>query len=141
MKTIGIWGLELLKKFEECDLHSYPNGFGSYYIGYGHIETDPNKVITEKTAEKILVEDCQDYAYYIDGLDLYINTYQRDALIAFGFDCKMTALKSVCKENSIEEIGNAFLKYTKSLDSRTSEELLKRRQAERELFFTIAHLK
>lgn len=141
MKTIGIWGLELIKKFEACDLKAYPNEFGSYYIGYGHLESDRNRVISEKMADKILVEDCQVYADYIDGLDLYINAYQRDALIAFGFDCKMSALKSVCKESTHEAMGNALLKYTKSLDKRKPEDLYKRRQAERDLFFTVAHVK
>lgn len=138
MDTISIKGLELLKSFEKCSLTPIKNSLGSYYIGYRHITNSKQKPITQEEADKLLLEDCQLYADYLDKQDIYLTPNQRDALIIFGFDCKIFGLSRIIMDSFHETklLSENLLKYIHSLDGRSSEELYQRRVAERKLFLS-----
>ena len=130
-------GLRLLKNFEGCRLKAYkPVPWEKdFTIGYGHYGVPAGTVWTQKQADEQLVKDLVKYEKYVDDLHRDFNENERAALISFCYNCGPASLKSLCKNRTNEQIGNALLLYNKA-GGKVLTGLTKRRKAERDLFFT-----
>ena len=138
-------GLNLIKSFEGCSLKSYKNQGEEYYtIGYGHYGSDVgvNQEISQQQAEDMLVNDINnEYAEYVNKLinegylGFTVNQNQFDALTSFVYNLGFSNLKLLCQnKRNIQQVADKMLEYTNSGSEIYRQGLLKRRQAERELF-------
>lgn len=136
-------GLELIKKFEGCSLKAYKLEGESYYtIGYGHSfdnNINGNTVWTQTQAEKVLIDDLQKYCNYVDEIAVVkfksLNENQCNALMSYCYNRGAGGLRQLVNySNTIEEMGNNLIIYWGTA-VRYKNGLIKRRKAERELFF------
>ncbi|MCC8075920.1 MAG: glycoside hydrolase family protein [Clostridiales bacterium] len=144
--TINAAGLALIKKYEGLRLTAYQDSAGVWTIGYGHTGKVDGKAvskgmtITRVRSEELLKTDVKKFWDYT-GLTSYVpvaaalNENQRSALTSFAFNCGQTNLKTLCKDRSISEIGEAILLYNKA-GGKVLSGLTTRRKAERELYLT-----
>ena len=135
-------GLELIKNFEGCRLTAYkPVAAETYYtIGYGHYGPDVVKgmTITQAQADEYLRKDVASSEMIVETYCDYLslNQNQFDALVSFTFNCggggllQLTANKTRTKKEMMEHI----LAYNKGADGKVLEGLVRRRQAEKDLF-------
>ena len=135
-------GIELIKNFEGCRLTAYkPVAAETYYtIGYGHYGPDVVKgmKITQEQADEYLRKDVASSEMIVETYCDYLslNQNQFDALVSFTFNCggggllQLTANKTRTKKEMMEHI----LAYNKGADGKVLEGLVRRRQAEKELF-------
>ncbi len=134
-------GLKIIKNFEGLRLHSYKCAAGKVTIGYGHTGNYKGKpltlgmTITKEEAEELLKQDLVKYENYVNSLHRDFNENEYSALVSFCYNCGPASLKSLCKNRTNEQIGNALLLYNKA-GGKVLAGLTKRRKAERELFFT-----
>ena len=139
MKT-GRNGINLIKSFEGLRLHAYKCPAGVWTIGYGHTKgVKKGDMITELKAETLLIIDLQSSENTINTLvKVPLTQNQFDALVSFVFNVgsgnfqKSTLLK---KLNNKDYIGtsNEFKKWVYA-NKKVMQGLVKRRNAERELF-------
>ena len=141
---IGGAGLSLIKTWEGCRLTAYkPVETEAYWtIGWGHYGPDVRKgqTITQETADKLLLVDCQRFADAVDNpynvpLTAQLNANQRDALISFAFNCGEGNLRKLCKGRTLEQICDAMSLYTMA-GGKSLVGLERRRAAEQRLFDT-----
>ena len=134
-------GLKIVKNFEGLRLQSYKCPAGVITIGYGHTGSYKGKpltlgmTITKEEAEELLKQDLVKYENYVDDLHRDFNENEYSALVSFCYNCGPASLKSLCKNRTNEQIGNALLLYNKA-GGKVLAGLTKRRKAERDLFFT-----
>ena len=134
-------GLKIVKSFEGLRLRSYKCPAQVITIGYGHTGSYKGKpltlgmTITKEEAEELLRQDLVKYEKYVDNLNRDFNENERAALISFCYNCGPASLRSLCRNRTNEQIGNALLLYNKA-GGKVLAGLTKRRKAERELFFT-----
>ena len=139
-KEIGDAGLKLIKKFEGLRLKAYRCASGVLTIGYGHTGgVTEGMEISKREAEKLLIQDCQKFASYVDDAKYVpvtnqLNDNQRDALISFAFNCGQNNLRTLCSGRDVETIGKKITLYNKS-NGKVLQGLVDRRKAEQELYF------
>ena len=139
-KEIGDAGLKLIKKFEGLRLKAYRCASGVLTIGYGHTGgVTEGMEISKSKAEKLLIQDCQKFASYVDDAKYVpvtnqLNDNQRDALISFAFNCGQNNLRTLCSGRDVETIGKKITLYNKS-NGKVLQGLVDRRKAEQELYF------
>ena len=69
MRKISGEGLALIKKFEGLELNAYKCPAGVWTIGYGHTKgVQEGMVISEETANDMLVEELEEYEGYINNM-------------------------------------------------------------------------
>ena len=140
-------GLNLIKEFEGCSLKAYKNQGEKYYtIGYGHYGSDvgANQEISQQQADDMLVNDINnEYAEYVNKLinegylGFTVNQNQFDALTSFVYNLGFRNLKLLCQEKrNAQQVADKMLEYTNSGSEIYRQGLLRRRQAERELFLS-----
>ncbi|MCC8075708.1 MAG: glycoside hydrolase family protein [Clostridiales bacterium] len=146
MSTINAAGLALIKRFEGLRLTAYQDSAGVWTIGYGHTGKVDGKAvckgmtITQNKANSLLTSDVAKFWAYANNasyvpLTAQMNENQRSALTSFAFNCGQDNLKTLCKDRSISEIGEAMLLYNKA-GGKVLSGLTTRRKAERELYLT-----
>ncbi len=130
-------GLKVVKNFEGCKLKAYKpvSTEKEFTIGWGHYGVPAGTVWTQKQADEQLVKDLVKYENYVNSLHRDFNENQYSALVSFCFNCGPASLRSLCRNRTNEQIGNALLLYNKA-GGKVLAGLTKRRKAERELFFT-----
>lgn len=130
-------GINLIKKFEGCRLTAYkPVAAEKYWtIGYGHYGPDvaPNMKISQAQAEAYLVADLKRFEDAVNATGLVLNQNQFDALVSFTYNCGAGNLKKLVNGRSLSQIADAMLAYNKG-SGKVLPGLVKRRQAERDLF-------
>jgi lysozyme len=139
--NISSVGLNLIKSFEGCVLHTYKDVVGVRTIGYGHTGADVHdgQTITQAQADALLLADCK---RFVDGVNSVVkvplNQNQFDALVSFCFNLGVGSLKTSTlleKLNRKDYLGasNEFLRWNKA-GGQVLAGLTRRRQAEKELF-------
>lgn len=130
-------GLRLIKSYEGCKLKAYkPVPWEKEStIGYGHYGVPAGTVWTQKQADEQLVKDLVKYEKYVDDLHRDFNENQFSALTSFCYNCGPSSLRTLCRNRTNEQIGEALLLYNKA-GGKVLAGLTKRRKAERDLFFT-----
>jgi lysozyme len=140
-------GLALIRRFEGFRAEAYRCPAGVWTIGYGHTsQAGPPKVragmvVSEAEARAILATDA---AVFADGvraaLTREVSPEQFSALVSFAFNVGVGAFRrsSVLKavnEGRIEAVPERLKLWVKA-DGRRLEGLVRRREAEAELFAT-----
>lgn len=137
MKTSNI-GIELIKKFEGCRLVAYKCPAGVWTIGYGHTKNvTPSQKITQEQAEKFLREDLESFEKKVSKYDsvYHFKQCQFDALVSFAYNVGSIDQLTANGTRSIEVVATKILEYTKA-GGQVLAGLVKRRQAEHDLFIT-----
>ena len=139
-KQISQNGINLLKQFEGLRLTSYPDQGGLYTVGYGHVgNVGPGMTITPEQAEEFLREDL---THTENGINCMVNVpltqNQFDALCSFVFNIGRGNFKdSTClaklNQGLSQEAATWMLPWHR-IHGIENEGLLKRREAERDLF-------
>lgn len=135
MKT-SLNGINLIKSFEGCRLTSYKCPSGVWTIGYGHTNgVYSGMTITESQAIEFLKKDLSSFESSVNRVcsKLNLNQNEFDALVSFTYNCGEGNLSSLIKNRTKPEIADALLLYNKG-NSGVLPGLVRRRQAERELF-------
>lgn len=144
-------GLDLIKKYEGCVLHAYPDPATKaepYTIGYGATYyEDGSKVmmgdiITKEKAESLLIAHVGTFVDKVMKLiKSTINENQKSALVSFSYNCgignlsKSTLLKKVNVNPNDTTIRDEFMKWNKAA-GKVMAGLTTRRKAEADLYFT-----
>lgn len=139
--------VELIRKFEGCELTAYQDAGGIWTIGYGHTEgVTSGMVITQEQAEEFLREDLQDIApEIINIVSATLNNNQYSALLSFVYNVgignfkESTLLKVIDTPNSDNEtaIAAQFMRWDQDADGVVLAGLQARRRAEAALYFTV----
>lgn len=144
--------VDLISFFEGLSLTAYPDpGSGNepITIGYGTTIYDDGAkvklgdVITKERAKELLAHEVNKKAAKVNDLltGITINQNQFDAIVSFAYNVgtgalqSSTLLKRVKANPNDPDIRNQFSKWVKA-GGRTLPGLVKRRQAESELYFT-----
>lgn len=103
IRHINQQGLDLIKKFEELRLEAYLCPAGVWTIGWGHTSqagkphVHKGMTITKEEAKQILNQDLDLFEQathrILDDANKYINENQFSALVSFGFNTGLGALK------------------------------------------------
>lgn len=132
-------GIDLIKQFEGCKLTAYKAvSTEKYYtIGVGHYGADvkPGMKITMAQAEAYLAADLKKFENAVSRSGLNLNQSQFDALVSFTYNCGEGNLKKLIANRTLPQIADALLLYNKS-GGKVLAGLVRRRQAERELFLS-----
>ena len=148
-------GLNLIKAFEGCILQSYDDYNdkivnsgdsvrGTLTIGYGHIEgVYKGQIISLCEAEEMLKRDMIKYCNQVDevindtNIPFTITQGVYDAFVSFDYNlgqgCLITLLANGTRDK--QTVADMMLEY-RNKGSQWEQGLLRRRQAERELFLT-----
>lgn len=142
-------GTGLIKKFEGLRLKAYKCPVGVWTIGYGSIFYENNTKVQE--GDKITIERADQLLWFmIDKFESSvmglvtsnINDNQLGALTSFAFNVgigafgKSTLLKKVNANPNDPNIKKEFSRWTRA-GGQVLQGLVKRRQAEAELYFSI----
>lgn len=135
MKT-GSKGINLIKEFEGCRLAAYKCPAGVWTIGYGHTGSDvfSGLSITHERAEELLKKDLEKYEEYVEKyVSFPMNQNQFDALVSFTYNCGAGNLQQLVKGRDADTVAEKLRLYNKA-NGKTLAGLVRRREAERELF-------
>lgn len=146
-------GINLIKQFEGLRLTAYRCQAGVWTVGWGSTKNvKPGDVITEAEAEQRLKDDITNTESQLlkalNADEVEVSQCQFDALVSFAFNlgvytlvhggrnAKVTDIGSIwknLKSGNLQIAADSFLRYVKA-GGATSEGLVRRRRAERELF-------
>ena len=139
MKT-SLDGINLIKRFEGCELKAYKCPAGVWTIGFGHIKgVQEGDVITQADAHNMLVEELDEYEGYInDMVSVELNQDQYDAMVSWvynlgGGNLKASTLLKVLNAGDYAGVPAQMLRWNKA-GGKVLEGLTRRRQAEADLF-------
>jgi len=148
MKSLSVYGLRLLKKFEGCKLKAYLDSAGVPTIGVGHIRgVKMGDRITKVQADEMLHADVLRYERCVNSyVRVVINQNQFDALVCFAFNLGCGALKSSTllkrlNASLYNDAADQFLRWNKARvrgKLKVLRGLTTRRTAERKLFLKVA---
>ena len=137
---IGNKGLEMIKHFEGLELNAYKCAAGVWTIGYGHTKgVQEGMVISEETANEMLVEELNEYENYINTLvTVELNQNQFDAMVSWVYNLgssnlQASTLLKVLNAGNYEGVPEQIMRWNKA-GGRVLEGLTRRRQAEADLF-------
>lgn len=135
--TLGINGINLIKKFEGLKLTAYKCPSGVWTIGWGHTAgVKEGDVITQEQAEQLFLKDMKIYESHVNKLVAHkLNQNQFDALVSFCYNCGAGNLQKLTKNKTLEQIGQNILLYNKSR-GKVLNGLVRRRNEEQKLFLT-----
>ena len=138
--NIGTKGLEMIKHFEGLELNAYQCAAGVWTIGYGHTkDVQQGMVISEDTANEMLVEELNEYESYITGLvTVELNQNQFDAMVSWVYNLgvgnlKASTLLKVLNAGDYAGVPAQMMRWNKA-GGKVLEGLTRRRQAEADLF-------
>ena len=115
--TTSKYGINLIKKWENCKLTSYACPSGVLTIGYGHTGSDVKKgmTITKKKAEDLLISDIKKFEKLVMKYDSKYNWNQAqfDSLVSFAFNVGNIDTLTRNGTRTISQISEAMLLYKK----------------------------
>lgn len=140
--------VDLVKQFEGLKLKAYLCPANVWTIGYGNTfyqngtKVKRGDIITQAQAEELLKSTLAFFAFKVQPLVTKpVNDNQFGALVSFAYNCGVTALggstllKKVNLNPNDDSIGLEFMKWVKAKGV-VLPGLVKRRQAEKELYFS-----
>jgi lysozyme len=133
--NVSTRGLIEIMSHEGICLEPYLDSVGVWTIGVGQTKSDD---IDPKTMGKITLQQAVDlfkrkikqYTNAVDALHLDLKQHQYDALTSLCYNFGPGNLRKLCKDRSLNEIGEAIMLYTKP------PEITERRLKEQRLFKT-----
>lgn len=133
-------GINLIKKFEGCELKPYLCPAGVLTIGYGHTKgVKKGTTITYEQAEQYLKEDIAPCERVLNAMNVNFRQNQFDALISWLFNLgagnfnSSTLKKYIVANKSDEEITDQIIRWNKS-GGKPLNGLSRRRVAEANMF-------
>ena len=133
-------GLDLIKKFEGCELTAYQDSVDVWTIGFGHTKgVEEGDEITQDEAEEMLASELDEYEGYInDMVECDLEQCQFDALVAWVYNLGPTNLKSSTmlkrlNSNDLDDVPNQIKRWDKA-GGKVLAGLVRRREAESLLF-------
>lgn len=133
-------GLELIKKFEGCELKAYKDAVDVWTIGYGHTKgVVEGMEITAEEAESMLEEELKEYCGYInDEVKVKLEQNQFDALVSWVYNLGPSNLRSstmlkVLNEGNYDEVPTQIKRWNRA-GGQVLDGLVRRREAEALLF-------
>ena len=137
---IGYEGLKMIKHFEGLELNAYQCAAGVWTIGYGHTKgVQQGMVISEETADEMLVEELKEYENYInDMVNCPLSQNQFDALVSWVYNLgpanlQASTLLKVLNAGDYAGVPAQIKRWNKA-GGKVLEGLTRRRQAESVLF-------
>ena len=137
---IGYDGLKMIKHFEGLELNAYQCAAGVWTIGYGHTKgVQQGMVISEETADEMLVEELKEYENYInDMVNCPLNQNQFDALVSWVYNLgpanlQASTLLKVLNAGDYAGVPAQIKRWNKA-GGKVLEGLTRRREAEADLF-------
>lgn len=135
-------GIELIRHYEGLRLRAYQDTGGVWTIGYGSTKNvTRGMVISPKQAEERLREDLDDVEGPLNAcLKAQLNENEFSACCSFAFNVGVNAFKrstllKLLNSGQKADASNEFGRWVKD-NGRVLPGLVKRRDAERELFLT-----
>ncbi|CAI2407362.1 lysozyme [Serratia liquefaciens] len=140
-------GIELIKRFEGLELKAYQDSVGVWTIGYGWTQPVdgkkicPGMVIDQATADRLLKCGVVQYEQGVNQLvKVKITQGQFDALVSFAYNLGLRSLSTSTLLQKLnagdkQRAANEFGRWVNAGGKRL-EGLVKRRDAERELFLS-----
>lgn len=130
-------GINLIKQFEGCRLEAYKCPAGVWTIGYGHTAgVQPGQKISAAQAEAYLKADLEKYEKKVGKYSGYgWNQNEFDALVSFAYNVGSIDQLTANGTRNRKVIAEKILLYNKG-DGKVLPGLVKRRQAERDLFLS-----
>lgn len=132
-------GIELIKKFEGCELTAYKCPAGVWTIGYGHTGADVKEglKIDAKKATALLKKDLEKFEKKVNAYNWRYNFNQNefDALVSFAYNIGNVDGLTKNGKRSRGQIADSIVKYNKA-GGKVLNGLVKRRKAEQALFLT-----
>ena len=132
-------GIDLIKKFEGCELTAYRDAVGVLTIGYGHTGTDvkEGQKIDAKKATALLKKDLEKFESKVNRYDwkYHFNQNEFDALVSFAYNIGNVDGLTKSGKRSRGQIADSIVKYNKA-GGKVLNGLVKRRKAEQTLFLT-----
>ena len=131
-------GINLIKKFEGCELKAYQCSAGVWTIGYGHTNgVKSTNVITREQAEQYLIEDLERFEKNVERYRYRYDWNQNefDAMVSFAFNIGSIDQLTADGTRSKEVIAEKMLSYNK-VKKKVADGLIERRKAEQKLFLT-----
>jgi len=132
-------GIDLIKKFEGCELEAYRDAAGVWTIGFGHTgDVKEGQKITEKKAISLLKSDLEKFEKKVEKYNwkYHFNQNEFDALVSFAYNLGNIDGLTKNGKRSRGQVADAILLYNKA-GGKVLNGLVKRRKAERELFLTV----
>jgi lysozyme len=133
-------GIDLIKRFESCRLHSYHDSVGVLTIGWGHTGGDVSNglQISQDDADDFLEKDLKKFNDSVSRLlTAEVNQGQFDALVCFAYNVGLGNLKTstlLRKVNACDpSAADEFQKWTHA-GGKVLPGLITRRKAEAALF-------
>lgn len=133
-------GLDLIKKFEGCELTAYQDSVDVWTIGYGHTKgVEEGQEITQDEAEEMLASELDEYEGYINDLvECALEQCQFDALVAWVYNLGPTNLRSSTllkrlNSDDLEDVPDQIKRWNKA-GGKVLAGLVRRREAESLLF-------
>lgn len=139
-RAINPEGLELIKRFEGCELKAYKCPAGVWTIGYGstgsHVK--PGMTITQDQAEELLRSDLRRFEDYVDQNCSPCSDNQFAALTSFAFNLgegnlKTSTLRRMHMAGDYEGAALQFRRWNKA-GGKILPGLVRRRNAEEALY-------
>lgn len=136
-------GLALIRSFESFSPTVYICPAGKRTIGYGHVIRDPNLLysrLSQEQAEALLIEDLSPVEIYLNAVLPGLSQNQFDALASFCFNVGIGAFEKSTmfarlKAGDLSGAASQFGRWIHG-GGRELPGLVRRRAAERDMFFT-----
>jgi lysozyme len=146
-RTINEAGLDMIKRFEGCELTAYQDVAGIWTIGYGHtLGVAAGMVYTQAQANQALASDLLSTETYVDTAVAAVNTTdnQFSAMVSLTYNIGVGnfASSTVLREHlagQTQKAADAFLLWDKATINgvlQVVQGLVNRRTAERALYLT-----
>lgn len=137
MRKISQRCIDLVKRFEGCELKAYICAAGALTIGYGHTGPDVTQglVITKARAEELLQADLDRFSAGVRNITGDTTQGQFDALVSFAYNVGLGNLmkSTLLKKHKAGDHRGAAAEFGKWINGggRKLNGLVKRRAAER----------
>ncbi len=142
MPKVNAAGLDLIKTFEGLSFTAYQDSGGVWTIGYGHTGTDVHEglTITQVQADALLDEDLTWAEFEVQrAIEIVLTPNQFSALVSWEFNTGALADSpglALVNERRFEEAWDDHFCLWIHAGGTVLEGLVRRRAAERALFFT-----
>lgn len=144
MPHINAAGLTLIENFEGCELKAYQDSGGIWTIGYGHTGPDvhPGEIITHFEAQTLLAKDVASAEQKVQQVvQIVLTPNEFSALVSFQFNTgalpSSPALALINAHQFPSAWDDHLCLYIRDANGTALEGLIRRRAAERALFFTV----
>ena len=142
MPQINQAGLDLIKSFEGCSLTAYADSGGILTIGFGHTGgVEPGQTITQGQADAYLEQDLESAEQVVqNATEIDLTPNQFGALVSWEFNTGALAGSegmALINQRQFEAAwDNHFCLWIHDANGNVLEGLVRRRAAEKALFFS-----